>query len=89
MYLFYSTEPCYSWPGTTPIVQPLISWVLPISTWPGTILPSLMMAVYVFTEPIMAGYDMMMMMPTEENVLKVYVFIHMYHAFHVSSPQRY
>ena len=36
-----------------------------------------------------AGYDMMMMMPTEANALKVYVFIHMYHAFHVSSPQRY
>ena len=42
-----------------------------------------------FTEPIMAGYDMMMMMPIEANVLRVYVFIHMYHAFHVSSPQRY
>ena len=47
------------------------------------------MAGYIFTEPITAGYDMMIMMPTEANVLKVYVFIHMYHAFHVSSPQRY
>lgn len=89
MYLFYSTEPRYSRPGTTPIVQPLIIWVLSSSTWPGTILSSLMMAGYIITEPIMAGYDMIIMMPTEAYVLKVYAYIHMYHALHVSSPQRY
>ena len=42
-----------------------------------------------FTEPITAGYDMMMVMPTKAYVLKVYVYICMYHVFHVSSPQRY
>jgi len=41
--------------------------------------------------PNMAGYDMMMMMPTKAYVLNVYVYIYicMYHVFHVSSPQRY
>jgi len=38
-----------------------------------------------FTEPITAEYDMMMMMPIEAYVLKIYVYICMYHAFHVSS----
>ena len=34
------------------------------------------------------GYDMMMMMPTEANVLKS-LCIYMYYAFHISNPQRH
>ena len=55
MYLFYSTEPRYSRPGMAPIVQPLISWVLPSSTWPGTILPSPMMAGYILPSLLRPG----------------------------------
>ena len=35
-----------------------------------------------------ARYDMMMMMPTEANVLKS-LCIYMYYAFHISNPQRH